>query len=348
MSKKAQALISDVHGSKERAAKNEAKLLRAEVKRLQEALDLEKVRSGVTENLRETARKPVKIKHAARENLHKRLATPVLLCSDHHVGERVIANRVNGVNAYDAQEAAKRARRLADGMVWLIEHHRTSFEIREAVIWLGGDLITGFLHADQMQSNTLPPSKEVLLVQDLMGELIDKVLAIPGMEKVIVPTSHGNHGRTTHKVQVATGADNSFEWLLYHQMRRTYSKDSRVEWHIADGEFNRLKVHNTNLGFTHGDICKFGGGVGGLTVPVLRAMPRWQTYGHCDLYNIGHFHTYMALPSLVVNGSLIGAAPYGMRVGALEEPAQAFYLVDSTRGPCMHTPVWVSRRKGET
>lgn len=343
----AKKLIQDVHGSAERAAKAESKILKAEVKRLQAALDLEKVRSGVTENLRETARTPKKVKHAPRENLHKRLATPVLLASDWHVGERVVANRVNQTNAYDYVEAGNRARRLADGLCWLIEHHRTSFEIREAVIWLGGDLITGFLHADQMQSNTLPPSKEVLLVQDLVGEMLDKVLSLPGMERVVIPTSHGNHGRTTHKVQVATGADNSFEWLLYHQLRRTYAKDSRVDFHIADGEFNRLRVHGTNLGFTHGDVTRANGGIGGITVPILRAMTRWQTYGHCDLWNLGHYHQYWSTPSLVINGSLIGAAPYGMRVGGFEEPAQAFYLVDSKRGPCMSTPVWTTRSKGE-
>jgi hypothetical protein len=50
---------------------------------------------------------------------------------------------------------------------------------------------------------------------------------------------------------------------------------------------------------------------------------------------------------VVVNGSLIGTAPYGMRVAGHENPAQAFFMIDSKRGPCMHTPIWVAKRRGE-
>lgn len=316
------------------------KSLKSEVAALKRETLLANQRAEIVSGLKAGRRAPKTIKY--RKNLHRRVATPVLLCSDWHVGERVVASKVNHVNAYDQHEAAHRAHRLATALTWLIEHHRHSFEIRECVIWLGGDLITGYLHPDQQQSNTLPPNKEVLLVQDLVGNLLDQVLALPGMERVIVPCSYGNHGRTTHKPQIATGAENSFEWLLYQQLARDYADESRAEFQIASGEFTRLRIHKTDLGFTHGDVVKYGGGVGGIMVPVMRAMPRWQTYGHCDVWNMGHFHSYYDTPIATINGSLIGAAPYGMRVGGYENPIQAMYMIDSKRGKCQSSPIWVT------
>jgi hypothetical protein len=256
----------------------------------------------------------------------------------------VIADKVNGVNAYDQHEARKRAESLADALLWTVEHHRHSFEVRELVIWLGGDLITGYLHEDQRRSNTLPPSHEVLLVQELAGQLLDRALSLPGIERVLVPCSYGNHGRTTDKPMVNVGAENSFEWLMYQQLARSYA-GTRAEFHVASGDFLRLQVHDTRLGFHHGDSFKFQGGVGGLLVPLLRNLPKWNSYGACDLWNIGHWHSYHHIPSAVVNGSLIGTSPYGMRCAYYESPKQAFYLVDAKRGPCMGTPLWVADRR---
>jgi len=336
----AEKLIRDAAKREATQLKALIKGLRREVKDAENAVAVAHQRAEIVDVLRATARAPKPLKYV--KSLHKRIATPVLLCSDWHVGERVRADKVNHVNAYDDREARHRAHRLAEAVVWLIEHHRNSFEIREVVCWLGGDLITGYLHPDQQQSNTLPPNQEILLVQDLVMHLIDSVLAMPHIERVIVPCNFGNHGRTTHKPQIATGAENSFEWLLYHQLKRNYAREPRVHFEIANGEFLRLKIHETRLGFHHGDSVKSMGGVGGVMVPVMRAIPRWDSYGYCDLWNLGHFHQYYQTPRACLNGSLIGTGPYGMRVGGFEDPRQAFYLVDSKRGPCMTSPVWVA------
>jgi hypothetical protein len=323
--------------------KSEVRALRRTVQDLTRQAATDANRAEIVAALKSRPRRPVPLRY--KKNLHRRVATPVILCSDWHVGERVRADKVNGTNHYDQHEAAHRAHRLATALLWLNDHHRNGFEIREQVVWLGGDLITGFLHPDQAQSNTLPPNKEVLLVQDLVGHLLDSVLSMPGMERVTVVCNYGNHGRTTPKPQIATGAENSFEWLLYHQIARNYAKDSRVDFQIANGEFSRLRVHRTDLGFTHGDAIKYGGGVGGVMVPVMRALPRWDSYGACDMWNMGHFHWYHSLPRVTINSSMIGVSPYGMRVGSNEPPSQAYYLVDSERGPCHNTAVWLTGGK---
>lgn len=334
----ADKLIASAARGAELAAKAQVKTLKAQIKALEKDVHAANVRADVVAGLRAGERKPRSVRHTP--NLHKRQATALVACSDWHVGERVRASKVNGINAYDQHEAKRRASRLADAVQWLIEHHRNSFEIREVVVWLGGDLMTGELHLDQLQSNTISTPEEVLLVQELAGGLLDQTLAIPGIESVRVPCSYGNHGRNKPKPTISTGAENSYEWLLYQQMARSYA-GTRADFHVAAGEFTFLDVYKTRVRFTHGDAAKYGGGVGGIMIPINKAIAKWQTFQRADLTVMGHFHNYHSLPSLIVNGSLIGTSPYGMRVGAHEEPIQAFCLIDSKRGPCQHTPIWV-------
>lgn len=336
-SRKAEALIAGATATRREAL--ELARLRAENKALLAALETADKRADLVDSMRATTRKPRAIT-APRKSHGKRTATAVVLCSDWHVEERVDARTTNGRNEYNPDIAAGRARRLADAVCWMIQHHRTSFDIADVVLWLGGDLITGFIHEELREGNFLSPTQASLLVQDLAGNIIDRVLSLPGVKSLRVPTSQGNHGRTTVKTHVSNGAANSFEWLLYQNMRRAYANEKRVEFHIADGEFNYLDIYGKTLRFTHGDSTKFGGGIGGMTIPIHKSIARWQTYKHADVTCLGHYHQYLDTPGLVVNGSLIGAAPYGMRVGSFETPAQAFFLMDAQRGKCQSTPLW--------
>lgn len=321
-------------------AKLDVDAVRKENRSLLRQLHEAENRALVAEALRASAKptKPIRTKRPV--NLHKRVATPVFLCSDWHVEETVQPETVNGLNEYTLDVAARRIARLGDGMLWMIDHHRKSFEIREALVWLGGDMMTGYIHQELLEGNALSPVQVSLWLQDQIGALLAKVASI--VDSVTVVCSHGNHGRTTPKLQIATSAANSYEWLMYHQLRRTHRD---YQFHIADGDFTYLKVHGVDIRFTHGDAAKYGGGIGGITVPLYKAVARWNTHRHADVTCAGHFHQLHDLPNLVVNGSLIGTSPYGMRVGSYEVPAQASFLVDSKRGKCMSTTLWVSEGK---
>jgi hypothetical protein len=322
-------------------AQAEAAKLRVQNKAVLSKLVIAEERAGVAEALRASAKLPKPIKATKLELLHKRVATPVFLCSDWHVEETVHAKTVNGLNSYSLAEAEARIERLGDAMVWMIGHHRASFEIRECVLWLGGDLLTGYIHDELREGNSLSPVQTILWLQTRIERLIAKLLAVSGLESVTVVTSHGNHGRTTVKTQISTGAANSYEWLLYHQLRRTFEPNARVQFHVADGEFCYLDVNGVTIRFTHGDAAAYGGGVGGITIPLNKAIARWQTHKHASVTCLGHFHQLYDLPGFVVNGSLIGTSPYGLRVGGFEVPAQASFLIDAKRKvKCMSTTLW--------
>lgn len=335
----AESLIeSTLQGHKAQA---ESAKLRVQNKALMAKLSVAEERAGVAEALKASARVPKPIRAKKQELLHKRVATPVFLCSDWHVEETVHAKTVNGLNSYSLLEAEARIERLGDAMCWMIEHHRASFEIRDAVVWLGGDLITGHIHPELIEGNSLSPIQAILWLQARIERVLGKLLGLAGIESITVVTSRGNHGRTTVKTQISTGAANSYEFLLYSQLRRTFEPNNRVQFYVEEGEFTYLDVHGMTLRFTHGDSANYGGGIGGLTIPLNRAIAKWQTYRQADVDNVGHFHQLHDLPRLVVNGSLIGTSPYGLRIGGFEVPAQASYLIDAKRKvKCMSTTLW--------
>jgi hypothetical protein len=313
--------------------------LKQEVRLLEQSLHAANVRAEVVAGLKAGTRPAKPIKH--RANIHRRVATPVFLFSDWHVEEVVKSEKVLGLNAYTPEIAAGRIERLGEACSWMIEHHRTSFEIRECVVALAGDFMSGYIHDELVEGNALSPVQTMLFLQEHLTNLLNRILAVPGMERIAIVTNFGNHGRTTHKIRVSTGAENSYEWLLYHQLKRAFAHEKRIDWTIASGEFVHIKVHDLDLGFTHGNAVNYGGGVGGITIPIKRAIPRWDSFQRADIWHMGHFHQLHDLPGLVVNGSLIGTGPYGMRVGGYEIPAQASYLIDAKRKvKCMSTTLW--------
>ncbi len=274
-----------------------------------------------------------------------REATPIIMCSDWHVGEVVRPETVNGLNAYNPKIARARNAKLNESIAWEIEHERHAFKIRDCIVWLGGDLITGFIHDELMESNAMSPTQEVMFAQELCEATIDSVLAL-GMERVIEPCSWGNHGRTTHKKRISTGAYNSFEWLMYHSLKRRYADNKRVEFVIGDGVMTYLKVYDYSCRFSHGDAIKYGGGVGGITIPILKKVAQWDKAQRADETFLGHFHTRVSIGGLNVNGSLIGYGPFSAYIGGQpEEAAQGMCLMDSRRGKCHVKDLWVTERK---
>jgi hypothetical protein len=271
-----------------------------------------------------------------------REATALALASDWHVEELVDPRTVNNLNAYDLSIAERSARRFFEGILWLIESHRSSFAIRDLILWLGGDLITGYIHEELVESNQLSPLGASRFARQLIAQGIRMLLAESDLEQIIVPCSYGNHGRTTPKSRISTGAANSYEHTLYHFLADDFANEPRVRFAIAGGELLYLPVYDMRVRFTHGDAIQYGGGVGGITIPVNKAISQWDKSIRADLTCMGHWHQFQSVSRTIVNGSLIGHGPYSVRIKAeYEVPRQAFALIDSRRGVCQSTPIWV-------
>lgn len=271
-----------------------------------------------------------------------REATAVVLASDWHLEEMVDPRAIEGRNAYSPEIARARAERMTEGVLWLLAMHRERFAVRDLVLWLGGDLISGYLHDELEETNELTPIEATLFAHDVIGGMIRTLLDRGDLERLIIPCNVGNHGRTTKKTRAKTRVQNSYEYLIYRHLEGVFRDEPRAQFTIAGGAHTYLRCYDRTIRFHHGDDVSYGGGIGGITIPINKAIASWQKFRHADLTCIGHFHQLLHGGDFVVNGSLVGYNEFALRIKApYEAPQQAFFLMDSRRGRCCATPLWV-------
>jgi len=271
-----------------------------------------------------------------------RPAAAVALLSDLHAEERI--DRSDAIdNEYSLAIAEHRLTRFFRGLIWLIEHNARAFKIDTLVLWLGGDLISGDIHDELLERCEVPPGEATMLVRSwILSGLRSILRAFPSM-CIRVPCSLGNHGRTTKRVRAATGYGHSWEWMLYQILGGDFADEPRVQIHSTQDEMQYLSVLGHELAFHHGHRIKYRGGIGGVTVPAIKAAHRWDQWRQCDYYHFGHYHQRIDLGQIAFNGSVIGPSPYSFAIGAKPEaPQQSFYVLDQKRGKTMSCPIWVA------
>lgn len=259
--------------------------------------------------------------------------------SDLHVDEVVLPEDVAGKNEYNLAIADKSLARAFDAFAYMIEKDRGIWSIDSAGIWLGGDLGTLYVHNERP---SMSPVQCMLWLRERIVAGIDHVLQQTRVRKLIVPCSHGNHGRLTKMPLRASGWDNSLESLLYAWLADYYSDSDRVQFHITRSAHQYVKALGTSIHFHHGDELKFAGGVGGLSIPLGKRRMKWENVIASDLHVIGHWHSLLDFGHTICNGSLKGYDAYALSQGCDYEPAQqAYWIIDEKRGKSRVTNLWV-------
>jgi hypothetical protein len=82
-----------------------------------------------------------------------------------------------------------------------------------------------------------------------------------------------------------------------------------------------------------GARIRYGGGVGGLTIPANKAITQWNRLKHADFDCFGHFHQAFDGGTFISNGSMIGYNAYAISIkAAYEEPVQMLFGIHSKLG----------------
>ena len=315
--------------------------LKREHRELTERLREAEARQRVLDRLGKPA-PTVNVMRSERSSV-KREGCAVVLASDWHVEEYVPRRADTAGNFYDLSVADKRVARFFSGVRWLVDFHRPVFGLRDMVLWLGGDLMTGYLRNENREENQLSPVETLRWLQTRVSSGITSLLQDNQLTRLVVVCSHGNHGRTTEKRQILTGAKNSYEWLLYQWLAANFEKEKRVTFVTDQSNHQYVKVYDFDLHFTHGDEVKYYGGIGGIAVPLMKAVAGWNAIRPAHYHHMGHWHQFVDYGDVTVNGSLIGYNAYAMSVRAKPEPPQqAFYVLDSKRGKSCRAPIWVT------
>jgi hypothetical protein len=268
-------------------------------------------------------------------------ATIVALASDWHAYETVKKSEVNGLNEYNVGIARSSIETFFRKIAVLADIERRAVRVNKLVLAMLGDLMTNQLHRDQIETGGGTPMEEVLFLAEAITGGINFLLK-RGFDTIQIPCCDGNHGRNTEKQQHANRARHSYEWLLYSILARQYCGDKRVQFDIAEGQLLYTTLYGRTCRWTHGDAIKYQGGVGGITIPVRKALADWDRARRADMTFFGHWHTSHLDKQFCANGSAVGYAPYSVRIkAAYELPQQAFMVFDAKRWLSAYRPIYV-------
>jgi hypothetical protein len=261
----------------------------------------------------------------------KHAATMVVLLSDIHCEERVDPQTVNGLNDYSLDVCQLRINELHERFFRLLEHERQLAKIDRVVVWLGGDFLSGHIHDDTAELAQLAPLAATRWIGERLRAFIDAVA--DSAKSVVVATNSGNHGRSTEKLRIGTEMEHSFEQHLYLTLASS-EKRKNVRWQVGTGYLNYVDIDGFLVRFHHGHAIKYGGGIGGITIPTNKAIAAWDAVKRADLTCFGHWHQFQWLRAgrYVANGSVIGHSAYATRIkAAYEPPCQACIVIDHGR-----------------
>ena len=322
----------------DKAHKTEVDSLKAKLAQYQASVESLEKQLGIALTLGKTRIRPQPLTVSMND---KAEAVAIALASDWHVEETVEAASVNGLNEYRLPIAKTRIEKFFSTIARLTEIERHGAKIDDLILWLGGDLMTGMIHEELAESNSKTPTQVILWLQDRLADGIATLK--PHFKRILIPTSYGNHGRTTVKPRHATGAAHSYEWLLYRILEGRFHGDQQIEFQIADSYFNFMEVYGRRLRFHHGDALKYNGGVGDISIGVNKAIAAWnRSPNRADLDLFGHWHRYQQNSNWLCNGSLIGFNAYALSIKAsFEPPLQTYFLLDKKRGRTMTSPIYL-------
>ncbi len=330
--------------------KRAARDLKGELETLTELLRLEREKNAFYTALGRP-RERLTIKPRERTSGVREM-TALVLASDWHPEEEVSPIKVQGRNKFTLDIARLRIQRFFDGIVDLITHHRASGKIviRDLVLALMGDLMTGHIHEDCKHLTKLFPIETILWLTPQLEAGIRYLLKELDLASIKIPCDVGNHGRTTEYRNIATGPETSYEYGMYVTLQRAFAGDPRVEFDTSPSNDHYTQIYDFLLHTTHGDSLRYAGGVGGLTIPLLKAVSSWDSDIRADWHAIGHFHTALDVDKAICNGSMIGWSPFGKWIKArynARDLSQHFSLIDRGNGRCHSTLIWVASRKDE-
>lgn len=270
--------------------------------------------------------KPYKFEYKVSDKKGESIA--VVIASDWHIEETIKPETVNGLNQYTLSLAEARTKQFFQNTLKLVKKEQQESKIETLVLALLGDFITGNIHEEFLETCSLRPMEAIIMAENLIIGGIDYLLENSNL-KLVIPCAVGNHTRITKQVHISTEQGNSLETFMYHHMRNHYKDNKRVTFMIAEGYLSYLTLWNYTICFQHGHAIKYGGGVGGLTIPMNKAMAQWEKLRHADLYVAGHWHTFFDGGNFIINGSMIGYNPFAIFIKAnFERPKQAFFLIN--------------------
>lgn len=298
------------------------------------AADAEDIRSGVLGLVEE----PLKPRLVVPKDSDVRDGgrTVILHLSDVHYGETVSFDEMDGTNKYDAAIAHARLGRFFDKAAALMTKHWSGTPPDEIVLCLGGDLVSGLIHDELLQTNAPAVPATVREVGEFIaGGIVELHRRVKCPIRVY--TVPGNHGRLSAKPQSKGRAANSLDLLATDfaeaTLRGTGIKG--VTFYRTSSPDAFFSVYGWHLLLTHGDTMGGRGGGTGFIGPMASIIKghrklvdtSWRSGRPVHYVLTAHYHTTGKTAFGWANGSVIGYGEYARDLRADPEPARQNMLV---------------------
>ena len=331
-----------------RASQRTLREMREHAMALQSAVDVLEEHLEVRAALREAISKPPIVK-ATKKRSKDAIEVPIAPNSDEHFDATFTLVQTGGWNEQNPEIAEEKVHTYVRKLIRLYEIQAMDATIPHLVLPFMGDMIEGELHAKSERTTSMTPLEASRFAYRMKRTIIDSLLATD-IPRILIPCVDGNHGRTTAKRTPGLNQRYSYEHDVYLRLADHYLEagEGRVEFYVPETDFVRLEIWPGYwICITHGDAVKYGGGVGGLTIPLLKAVDKhWRKSNPADLYICGHFHVMLDHGNVLVNPTAMGTAGYGgsngWDPGEFPKGAQLFTVVHTgMRKRSTTRPIWV-------
>lgn len=260
-------------------------------------------------------------------------STAILVLTDWHIGETVELEKTNGLNEFNLKIAERRVKRCFQKTLDRLELARKEATIDVLIVAILGDLISGAIHEELLESDEASPIESSIIAKDWIVSGLEFLLKESGCKEIIVPCVFGNHGRTTHKMRVATAAENSYEYFVYRDIESRFRGRKGITFDVSKALHCYQVVHGRTIRFTHGHAIKYSGGSGGISIPVNKAIHAWDRTRLADVTFFGHYHQFTNQKRWVACPSLVGYDAYSLFIKAeYQEPCQLFAVINGKYG----------------
>ena len=274
----------------------------------------------------------------------KSKSVAVAMFSDWHVDEVVDKESVLGLNEYNPEIADKRIKNLFVNLDKLVSHAQRSYHINEMIICLMGDMASGYIHDELMQTNSMSPLEGIRFAKSHLLSGFKYLQENTKVDKIKVVCVIGNHTRTTKKNQYSNASRVNNEYEMYVDMMEfcKLMELDKFEFVIPKSEMAVITIFGHRILVNHGTSVMYQGGVGGLVVPLMRWFSRIAKVFNVEMAWFGHFHQSIFTKNVIVNPSLIGYSAFAMGKGfEKEEPTQTMLIWNEKRGITQYTPIFL-------
>jgi len=261
--------------------------------------------------------------------------TAVLVVSDAHIGQVVDPDEVEGLGNYNPAVAVARIRLLEEKASAIL---RAKPSLNRLLVLFGGDLVHGNL-GHSLEEEVSPIAAQVDLALNVFFQFLTGLSQV--VPQIEIHGVVGNHGRWPGSRKMPSSArysnlDGIFYGALASALR--FSKIPNITFEERLSSRRLIDVGSTTIQLQHGDEVRGGGFcTGGMNREVtnsslrnLQAGRRAPTY-----FVMGDKHSSASLPygrgAFVVNGSFVGADPFGLNF-VPSPPSQTLFFLHPEDG----------------